>query len=82
MMQIEPHVLNEIAAENGWVHKSGRLEGTINARAMALALGVATSTVTRAYDKGVVGVTLLSKLRTATGRATDSLVTFPEKAAA
>lgn len=74
MLQIEPQVLTSLAVEKGWMHETGRLAGTLNATAMAQSLGVSVSTVTRAYDTGAVGVTLLSKLKVASGWALDDLV--------
>ena len=62
MLRIEPEVLNQIAADRGWMHETGRLSGTLNATLMAQNLGVSVSTITRAYDTGALGVTLLTKL--------------------
>ncbi|MFJ4173339.1 hypothetical protein [Microbacterium sp. NPDC089696] len=81
MLRIEPQVLSQIAAERGWMHTSGRLAGTLNATAMAQQLKVSVSTVTRAYDTGAVGVTLLSKLKLCSGWSLDDIVTVSEDAA-
>lgn len=82
MLRIEPQVLNKLATENGWIHETGRLAGTLNATLMAQHLGVSVSTITRAYDCGVVGVTLLTKLKLASGWPLDDLVSVVEAAAA
>lgn len=76
MLRIEPAVLNRIAADNGWTHARGRLAGTINATAMAKALGVSVSTITRAYDTGSLGVVLLGRLQQATGWSLDRIATI------
>ncbi|WP_136057298.1 hypothetical protein [Microbacterium sp. K24] len=82
MLRIEPEVLCRLAAERGWMHKTGRLAGTLNATAMAQQLGVSVSTVTRAYDTGAVGVVLLGKLKLVSGWSLDDLVSVVEATAA
>lgn len=74
MLQINPMTLAEVAAERGWLHTRGRLSGTVNTTAMAQGIGVATSTLTRAYDGSAAGPVLIERLRTATGRSFDDLV--------
>lgn len=74
MLRIEPEVLCKLAAERGWLHASGRLAGTPNATLMAERLGVSVSTITRAYDTGSIGTTLLAKLKVASGWPLDDLV--------
>lgn len=74
MLKISPQAFNEIAVENGWVHDRGRLKGTVNASAMAGALGVSTSTITRAYDNGATGLGLIEKLMEVSDRSLDDLM--------
>lgn len=74
MLQLNRAKLTEIAADNGWVHQSGRLAGTINARAMANAIGVSTSTITRAYDEGAGGFKLLDLLQAHSDSTFDDLL--------
>lgn len=80
MLRIKPAVLERLATENGWMHEKGRLAGTLNATVMAEHLGVSVSTVTRAYDTGALGVTLLTRLKLASGWTLDEIVSVePEK---
>jgi hypothetical protein len=74
MLRIRTQALVEIADENGWLHTRGRLNGTINTRAMGEGLGVATSTVARAYDTGATGLSLVEKLHDLSGRSFDELL--------
>ncbi|MBW1639285.1 hypothetical protein G3H63_09400 [Microbacterium resistens] len=74
MLHINPVAMVDIAREHGWLHESGRLAGTINAAQMALGLGVAKTTVTRAYDGGAAGIVLLEKLQDLSGLPLDALV--------
>ncbi|TQL46712.1 hypothetical protein FB562_2236 [Homoserinimonas aerilata] len=74
MLLISPSALTEVARENGWLHTSGRLAGTVNASKMALGLGVAKSTITRAYDGGAAGMALLEKLSSVSDLPLDALV--------
>lgn len=74
MLKISPEALVEIAVKNDWIHKSGRLKGTVNASRMAAGLGVTTSTVTRAYDTGSTGLVLVEKLHDVSGISLDRLL--------
>lgn len=78
MLKIRTQALVEIANENGWLHTRGRLAGTINTRAMGEGLGVATSTVARAYDTGATGLSLVEKLQSLSGRSLDDLLARAE----
>ncbi|WP_345750076.1 hypothetical protein [Microbacterium rhizophilus] len=80
MLKITPQTLERVAREYGWMHQSGRLDGTLNATKMARGLGVAVSSVTRAYDTGVIGETLLTRIALKTGWSLDSIVTVVETA--
>lgn len=75
MLKLDTGAMVEIAAAAGWIHGSGRLSGTINARQMAAGLGVSVSTITRAYDDGATGLVLLEKLHDISGKSLDQLVT-------
>lgn len=74
MLQINPQTLESIAAKNGWLHERGRLKGSLNASAMAEALGVAKSTVTRAYDGAPAGAILIERLQSMSGLSLDLIV--------
>lgn len=74
MLKIDPEQLTRIAESHGWLHTSGRLKGTVNARQMAAAIGVNTTTITRAYDGGSVGPRLLLRLKAVSGVSLDDLV--------
>lgn len=74
MLTINPAALTDIAEKQGWLHTTGRLNGTINAARMAEALGVSKTTITRAYDGGGAGPKLLSKLQDVSGLPLDDLV--------
>lgn len=56
-----------IAAEKGWIHTAGRLEGTVNIAAAARFVGVVPTTLGAAYDGAEVGTKLISHLMFATG---------------
>jgi hypothetical protein len=73
MLIINPAALTDIAKANGWLHETGRLKGTINASQMAIALGVAKTTLTRAYDGGGAGTQLLTRLQDLSGLSLDEL---------
>lgn len=68
MYKFNPGAIEVLAADRGWIHASGRLAGTLNASKMATHLGVAKTTVTRAYDGGAAGLTLLEKLSDESGK--------------
>lgn len=74
MLLFDPRVIDLIASEHGWLHTKGRLAGTVNASKMAEGLGVAKTTITRAYDGGSAGIVLLERLREVSGMPLDSLV--------
>ena len=75
MLQIKPQAMVEIAAQKGWLHTRGKLQGTINAAAMADGLGVATSTVIRAYDGGQqAGAVLIERLHQSSGLRFDEIL--------
>jgi hypothetical protein len=75
MLQIKPQAMVDIAATKGWLHTRGKLQGTINAAAMADGLGVATSTISRAYDGGqLAGPVLVERLVEASGLSFDELL--------
>ena len=75
MLQIKPQAMVDIAKSHGWLHTRGKLQGTINAAAMAEGLGVATTTITRAYDGGALaGPLLVEKLRGASSMSFDDLL--------
>lgn len=74
MLKIDPVTLTDIAEKNGWLHETGRLAGTINASLMADGLGVAKTTITRAYISGATGIVLLEKLQDLSGLPLDTIV--------
>jgi|GEM_PF-5382830 len=74
MLRISPSVLTEIARENDWLHNRGRLKGTINATKMAAEIGVAKSTVMRAYDQGTTGLLFLERLHDKSGLPLDMIL--------
>lgn len=74
MLKIRTDIMAEIAEQNGWIHKSGRLAGTINTTQMAMNLGLSTTTIIRAYEDGATGLKLLAKLSDISGKTLDELV--------
>jgi len=75
MLQIRPETMVSIALARGWVHTRGKLRGSINAAAMAEGLGVASTTITRAYEGNQqAGPLLVEKLHSVSGVSFDDLL--------
>lgn len=82
VLQINPEAMISIAKTQGWIHARGQLAGEINAAAMAEALGVATSTISRAYEGSTqASATLAEKLHQISGLSFDEILLVLEKSA-
>jgi len=73
VIRLRTAALLRVGAERGWVHRAGRLAGSLHVRRVARDLGMNQSVVSRAYNGGCVSAAFIDRMLLVTGARFEDL---------